>query len=85
MVKHLLSEKDAGKNVIFEGGTYRSEGRKVMLPKAVAMYNPVKQEAKTDWKELGINAGLEGDDLKKFMSKNKEARQKQLDKINGAK
>ncbi len=36
---------------------------------------------KTDWKELGINAGLKDKDLKKFMGKNKEARQKQLDKL----
>ncbi len=44
MFKHLLSEKEAGKNVIYKGATYRSNGRVVMLPESVAMFNPVEEE-----------------------------------------
>ncbi|MCP4254843.1 MAG: hypothetical protein GY775_15850 [Candidatus Scalindua sp.] len=83
MVKHLLSEKDAGKNVIHNGRTYRSVGRVVELPEAVAMYNPTEEEIKRDWKADAIDAGLEGEELKKFMGKNKALRQKQLDKLKG--
>jgi len=48
MVKHLLSEKEAGKNVIHGSKTYRSIGRVVYLPEAVEMYNPVIEEVKEE-------------------------------------
>ncbi len=58
MVKHLLNEKDAGKNVIYKGHTYRSSGRTVELPEAVEMFNPVLTEQKTE-KEKLIDKALE--------------------------
>lgn len=51
MVKHLLNEKDKGKNVIWNGCTFKSVGREVYLPEAVEMYNPVVGE-KDDKEDL---------------------------------
>lgn len=51
MVKHLLNEKDKGKNVIWNGCTFKSVGREVYLPEAVPMYNPVIEE-KDDKEDL---------------------------------
>lgn len=51
MVKHLLNEKDKGKNVIWNGCTFKSVGREVYLPEAVPMYNPVI-ERKDDKEDL---------------------------------
>lgn len=64
MVKHLLNEKDKGKNVIWNGCTFKSVGREVYLPEAVPMYNPVIEEKQGDDKselvakavELGLGA-----------------------------
>lgn len=36
-----------------------------------------------NWKEEGRKAGLSGDDLKKFMKKNKDQRQAHLDSLKG--
>lgn len=58
MVKHLLNEKDKGKNVIWNGCTFKSVGREVYLPEAVEMYNPVIEE-KTDDKTELINEAHE--------------------------
>ena len=77
MIKHLLDEKDKDKNVIWNGCTYRSTAREVYLPEAVEMYNPAIEE-KTDWKQIGIDAGLNEDELKKFMKKSVANRKKQL-------
>ncbi len=57
MVKHLLSEKEAGKNVIYKGHTYRSVGREVLLPEIVPMFNPVQEEK--DDKEALIAKAVE--------------------------
>jgi len=38
-------------------------------------------EDKPDWKQLAINAGLKGDDLKKFMKMNATNKQIKLDKL----
>ncbi len=69
---------------IHEGKIYRTIDGIVELPVRVEKLNPLEEEKKTDWKALGTDAGLKGDDLKKFMSKNKDARQKQLDKLKEA-
>jgi len=41
----------------------------------------LKIEDKPSWKELAIECGLEGDELKKFMKKNSEQKKRQLEKI----
>ena len=85
MVKHELNIKDSGKNVIWNGVTYKSDGRIVYLPEAVAIFNPIEneiiEETKTDWKQLADDAGIKGEELKKFMKKNESQRQIQLDKL----
>jgi len=40
-------------------------------------------EDKPDWKQMAIDAGLEGEELKKFMKKSSENRKKYLDKLKG--
>ncbi|MCP4989058.1 MAG: hypothetical protein GY928_24270 [Colwellia sp.] len=40
-----------------------------------------KKEDKIDWKDLADKAGIEGEDLKKFMRKSSKNRQIQLDKL----
>lgn len=40
-----------------------------------------EKEQKIDWRKLGIDAGLKGEDLKKFMKKNAKNKQIQLDKL----
>lgn len=51
------------------------------LPDSFERVESIKQEKKIDWKDLGLKAGLNGDDLKKYMKKNAEQKRKQLDKI----
>jgi len=41
------------------------------------------KEDKTDWKALAIDAGLKGDELKKFMKMNAKNKQLKLDKLEG--
>ncbi len=55
----------------------------INAPFARLIEEPKKEEIKRDWKAEAIEAGLEGEELKKFMGKNKALRQKQLDKLKG--
>ena len=80
MYKHKIN-----KIVIFEGKTYLPANGIVTLPKIDKRYNPIEEvkEGKPDWKQLAVESGLEGEDLKKFMKKNAEQKQKQIDKLKG--
>lgn len=44
-------------------------------------FKRVEEETKIDWKQLADNAGIKGEELKKFMKKNESQRQIQLDKL----
>ena len=44
-------------------------------------FKRVEEETKTDWKQLADDAGIKGEELKKFMKKNESQRQIQLDKL----
>lgn len=69
------------KNVIIDGRTYKPNGNIVVLPVEHDKLELIEEEEKTDWKQLGIDAGLEGEELKKFMKKSTANRQIQLDKL----
>ena len=42
---------------------------------------PVEEIKNPSWKELATECGLKGEELKKFMKKNVEQKQKQLEKL----
>ena len=46
-----------------------------------AIFNPKTENEQPTWKELAIECGLEGEELKKFMKKNTEQKKKQLEKL----
>ncbi len=46
--------------------------------------NPIEDESRPDYKQLAIDAGITGEDLKKFMKKNTENKIKQLDNLKEA-
>ena len=69
-------------NYYIDGKKYKSINGIIELPKRIESLNPVDEDVK-DWKAEAVTLGLEGEDLKKFMGKNKTQRQKQLDKLRG--
>lgn len=77
MIKHNYN-----KRYILDGKTYEPKKDGFLyLPVEVKSLRPVKEEkeSKPDYKQLAIDAGITGEDLKKFMKKNTENKIKQLD------
>ncbi|MCP4321331.1 MAG: hypothetical protein GY787_05680 [Alteromonadales bacterium] len=68
-------------NIIHDGKTYEVIDGVATTPFEIPSLEHCLTGEKIDWKAKGIEAGLKDKDLKKFMGKNKEARQKQLDKL----
>jgi len=69
-------------DIIMNGKIFKSRSGVVEMPfELPKTFIKIDEEKKTDYKELAINAGLEGDELKKFMKKNAQQKQKQLEKL----
>ena len=69
-------------DIIMNGKIFKSRGGVVEMPHELpSSFIKIEEEIKVDWKELAIEAGLEGEDLKKFMKKNALQKQKQLEKL----
>jgi len=69
-------------DIIMNDGIYRSKNGIVEMDHELPeSFERVKEEIKTDWKKLAIDAGLEGDNLKKFMKMNATNKQKKLDSL----
>ena len=69
---------------VYEGKIYKCVNGVIDIPVEIQNLNPIKPEVKSDkpdWKELAKSAGLEGDNLKKFMKKNADVKQKYLDNL----
>ena len=69
-------------DIIMDDGIYKSRNGIVeMKHELPPSFERVEEEKKIDWRDLAINAGLEDEELKKFMKKNASQKQKQLDKL----
>ncbi len=83
MYKYKVNAKN---HIHSDGKSYRVVNGVLTVPFKIdapfaTIIEDVKEEIKREWKTEAINLGLEGDELKKFMGKNKTQRQKQLDKL----
>jgi arsenate reductase-like glutaredoxin family protein len=61
---------------------YKVHISRCSVEKKTAEVKP-KEEIKIDWRDLGEKAGLEEEELNKFMKKSTKNRQIQLDKLKG--
>ena len=71
------------KNIILDGKTYKPVMGIVELPVVMEKHNPIEDENKPDYKQLAMDAGLKGEELKKFMKMNATNKQLKLDKLEG--